>query len=39
MVHGEPGPATALAQLVNERLGWSTAVAKDGARVDLEGEQ
>ncbi len=36
VVHGEPGPAAALAKLVHERLGWSTAVAEDGARVDLE---
>lgn len=36
MVHGEAGPAAALAQLVHERLGWSTAVPEDGARVALE---
>lgn len=36
VVHGEPGPAATLAQLVHERLGWSTAVAEDGARVALE---
>lgn len=36
VVHGEPGPAAALAALVHERLGWSTAVAEDGARVALE---
>jgi metallo-beta-lactamase family protein len=36
VVHGEPGPAAALAALVRERLGWSTAVAEDGARVALE---
>ncbi len=36
IVHGEPGPAAALAELVHERLGWSTAVAEDGAVVSLE---
>lgn len=36
MVHGEPGPAATLAKLVHERIGWSTAVAEDGARVPLE---
>lgn len=36
VVHGEPGSAAALAKLVHGRLGWSTAVAEDGARVDLE---
>lgn len=36
MVHGEPGPTATLARLVHERLGWSTAVAEDGACVALE---
>lgn len=35
IVHGEPGPAATLARLVHERLGWSAAVAEDGARVGL----
>jgi len=36
VVHGEPGPASALAALVREKLGWSAAVAEDGQEIDLE---
>lgn len=35
VVHGEPGPAEALARAVRERLGWRADVAPDGARVAL----
>jgi metallo-beta-lactamase family protein len=29
MVHGEPGPAAALAKLLTEKLKWNVNVAKD----------
>lgn len=35
IVHGEDNPAHALAQLVTERLGWSTEVARDAQTVPL----
>jgi len=35
VVHGEPGPAQALAAAIRERLGWKADVAEDGATVDL----
>lgn len=35
LVHGEPGPANVLAQVIRERLGWPVAVAGDGATVPL----
>lgn len=35
MVHGEEQPAKALADVVAERMGWSTEVARDGATVQL----
>jgi metallo-beta-lactamase family protein len=35
VVHGEPGPAQALAAAIRERLGWQAAVAEDGATVNL----
>jgi metallo-beta-lactamase family protein len=37
VVHGEPGPAAALARAIRERLGWSAEPAVDGARVSLGG--
>ena len=35
VVHGEPGPAQALATLLQDRLGWSASVAGDGESVPL----
>jgi metallo-beta-lactamase family protein len=35
VVHGEPGPAQALASVIRERLGWQAEVAEDGATVNL----
>jgi Cft2 family RNA processing exonuclease len=35
VVHGEPGPAQALAAAIRERLGWKVDVAEDGAAVEL----
>jgi len=35
VVHGEPGPAQALAAAIREFLGWKVEVAADGAMVDL----
>jgi metallo-beta-lactamase family protein len=35
VVHGEPGPAQALAAAIREQLGWSADVAEDGATVDF----
>lgn len=35
IVHGEPGPAEALAQAVRAQLGWKVTVAEDGATVPL----
>jgi metallo-beta-lactamase family protein len=35
VVHGEPGPAQALAARIRESLGWNAAVAEDGATVAL----
>ncbi|WP_224242810.1 MBL fold metallo-hydrolase RNA specificity domain-containing protein [Hyalangium gracile] len=35
VVHGEPGPAQALAVAIREQLGWKADVAEDGATVEL----
>lgn len=35
VVHGEDGPAAALAETIRDRLGWNAAVAEDGATVRL----
>ena len=35
LVHGEPRPAQAMAALIEDRLGWSTHVARDGESVQL----
>ncbi len=35
VVHGEPGPAMALRNLVEERLGWSARVPTLGERIEL----
>lgn len=37
VVHGEPGPAQALATAIGEQLGWKVQVAEDGATVVLGG--
>ena len=35
VVHGEPGPAQVLSQLIRDRLGWKVDVAQDGATVPI----
>lgn len=35
IVHGEPGPAQSLADLISTRFGWSVRVAQDGETVPL----
>jgi metallo-beta-lactamase family protein len=37
VVHGETGPAQALATAIGEQLGWKAEVARDGATVSLGG--
>ena len=36
VVHGEPGPAKALAAAITAELGWSVTVPEDGAKVPLD---
>jgi metallo-beta-lactamase family protein len=38
IVHGEAGPAAALAQVIERDLGWRCSVAEDGATVSLPAE-
>ena len=35
LVHGESGPAAALASVIERELGWRVTVAADGATVSL----
>ncbi len=35
IVHGEPGPASRLASVIQEKLGWVAEVARDGQQVEV----
>ena len=35
IVHGEPGPASRLASVIQEKLGWVAEVARDGQKVEV----